>query len=74
MGDQSKILVMEMIINPGNQPSAAKFLDLNMLVMCPGGKERTEDEFKVLFEAAGLELTRIIRTAEDICVLEGRKF
>ena len=45
-----------------------------MLVMCPGGKERTEDEFKVLFEAAGLELTRIIRTAEDICVLEGRKF
>jgi hypothetical protein len=73
MGNQSKILVMEMIIDPGNQPSAAKFLDLNMLVMCPGGKERTESEFQVLFEAAGLQLSRIVRTAEDICILEGCK-
>jgi hypothetical protein len=64
---------MEMIIDPGNQPSAAKFLDLNMLVMCPGGKERTESEFQVLFEAAGLQLSRIVRTAEDICILEGCK-
>jgi hypothetical protein len=73
MGDQSKVLVMEMIVDPGNQPSAAKFLDLNMLVMCPGGKERTETEFHALFEAAGLALTRIVRTAEDICILEGCK-
>ncbi len=44
-----------------------------MLVMCPGGKERTEAEFEDLFVKAGLKLTQIVSTAEDICVIEGRK-
>jgi hypothetical protein len=73
MDEHSKILVLEMIVQPGNIPGAAKMLDLNMLVMCPGGKERTESEFHQLFAQAGLKLTEIIRTAEDICVIEGCK-
>ena len=31
----------------------AKFIDLNMLVMT-GGREPTEEEFRQLYEAAGL--------------------
>ena len=73
MNEYSKILVLEMIIEPGNMPGAAKMLDLNMLVMCPGGKERTAAEFQELFTKAELKLTQIIRTADNICIIEGSK-
>jgi hypothetical protein len=42
-----------------------------MLVM-PGGRERTADEFKALFAGAGFELTRIVPTESPMCVVEGR--
>lgn len=73
LDNNGKILVMEMVVPSGNNPSAAKMLDLNMLVMCPGGKERTQEEFTELFKQAGLQLTQIIYTQEDICILEGIK-
>ena len=44
----------------GNEPSFGKLLDLDMLVI-PGGKERTEEEYRRLF-AAGFRLTRVIPT------------
>ena len=73
MPEHGKVLVMELVVPPGDTPSASKMLDLNMLVMCPGGKERTEAEFAELFTQAGLKLTQIVRTEEDICVIEGCK-
>lgn len=68
--ENGKVLVFEALIPPGDQPSGAKFLDINMLVMCHGGKERTEAEFNALFAQAGLQLSRIIRTKEEICIIE----
>ena len=73
MDAHSKILVIEQVVPQGNEPSGAKMLDINMLVMCPGGKERTESEFKYIFEQAGLKLLRIVPTAEDIHIIEGCK-
>ncbi len=66
----SKLLVVEMVIPPGNQPSIAKLLDLEMLVTT-GGCERTEKEFKILLESSGFKLSRTIATEESICVIEG---
>lgn len=45
--------------------------DLNMLVNT-GGRERTRDEFRALFTAAGLELATVTGEGTDFCVLEGR--
>jgi hypothetical protein len=42
-----------------------------MLVM-PGGRERTEQEYGALFAAAGLTLTRVVDTPSRFSVLEGR--
>jgi hypothetical protein len=47
------------------------FSDLNMLVM-PGGRERTEDEYAALFDAAGLRLTGVVDTPSGFSVLEAR--
>ena len=70
MKSESKLLVVEMVVPLGNQPSIAKLLDLEMLVTT-GGCERTEKEFKTLLESSGFKLSRTIATKESICVIEG---
>jgi hypothetical protein len=64
------LLVVERVIPPGNEPMFGKLMDLTMLVV-HGGRERTEVEFRRLFEAAGFWLTRIVPTASDVSVIEG---
>jgi hypothetical protein len=69
MRPQTRVLVVESVIEPGNEPSFGKLLDLNMLVM-PGGVERTEPEYQELFERAGLRLNRVVPTDAGVSVIE----
>ncbi len=71
MPENAKLLVVESVIPSGNTPSFGKILDLTMLLI-PGGLERTEDEYRRLFESAGFRLSRIVPTAADVSVIEGR--
>lgn len=66
----AKLLVVEHVLPPGNEPSFGKLLDLNMLLL-PGGVERTADEFRRLYVVAGFRLTRIVPTEGDLSVVEG---
>jgi hypothetical protein len=70
MPAHGKLLVVEAVIPPGNDPNWGKLLDLNMLVM-PGGLERTEAEYRDLFAATGFTLTRVMPTSADVSVAEG---
>jgi hypothetical protein len=70
MPAHAKLLVIENVIPPGNEPSFGKWLDLNMLVI-PGGKERTEAEYRDLYAKAGFRLTRILPTPAAVSVIEG---
>jgi O-methyltransferase domain/Dimerisation domain len=69
MAADGKLLLIESVIFPGNEPAFAKFMDLNMLVMT-GGRERTESQYRELLAAAGFELTRIVQTPSPFCVIE----
>lgn len=69
MDEKGKLLLIEMVVPEGNQPDLSKFLDLDMMVMT-GGRERTEAEFNSLLAASGFKLTRVVRTASPICVIE----
>ena len=44
--------------------------DVNMLV-CTGGRQRSEAEFRSLYDAAGFRLTKIVPTPARVCVIEG---
>lgn len=66
-----KLLVVESVIPPGNDPSFGKLLDVNMLVI-PGGRERSEPQYRELYRQAGFELTRIVPTTAEVSVIEGR--
>jgi O-methyltransferase domain/Dimerisation domain len=65
-----KLLAVDSVIQPGDDFSPAKFLDLQMLIF-PGGCERTEKQFRELFAAAGWRLTRILPTASVESIVEG---
>ena len=71
MPDNGKVLVAEQVIPPGNQPFMGKFLDLHMLAVTSGGRERTEAEYRALFEKAGFKLTRIVPTQREVSIIEG---
>jgi hypothetical protein len=70
MADESRLLLLEEVVAPGNAPAFAKLIDLSMLVQTPGGQERTEAEYRTLLGAAGLELTRVIRTGCSLRIIE----
>jgi hypothetical protein len=70
MRDRGRLLVVEGVVPPGNDPHPSKFFDLAMLVV-PGGLERTEEEYRRLFESAGFRLARIVPTRSWISVIEG---
>ncbi|MBA3515140.1 MAG: methyltransferase [Pyrinomonadaceae bacterium] len=71
MNKNGKVLIVEMVVPEGNEPSPSKALDLLMLVM-EGGKERTKGEYRKLLEASGFNLTRIIPTKSPYSVIEGQ--
>ena len=58
-----RVLICEMVVADEPGPTPAKMLDIEMLVMTVGGKERTAEEFGDLFAASGLRLNRIVPTA-----------
>lgn len=72
MRDDARLLIVESIIPPGNERFFGKLLDLIMLAL-PGGKERTEEEYRALLQGAGFRLTSITPTASEVSVIEGRK-
>ena len=54
----------------GSRGAAAN--DVNMLVVA-GGRQRSEAEFRDLYAASGLRLTRIIPTLAPVAVIEGER-
>jgi O-methyltransferase domain/Dimerisation domain len=72
MPDHGKLLLVESIIPPGNEPSPAKFVDLIMLMMT-GGRERTEEEYRSLLRSSGFELTQVISTPSMFSIIEAEK-
>jgi hypothetical protein len=53
-----RLVLLESVIQSGNEPSSAKWLDLLMLVIA-AGRERTEAEWRALLTESGWEPSRI---------------
>jgi hypothetical protein len=70
MHDDSCLLIIEHVLPSDSSPSHGKLLDLQMLVMTSGGRERTETEYATLLSQAGLRLNRIIPTNAGIGLVE----
>ena len=67
-----KLYIGSNIIGAINEPSLGKLLDIEMLVMTTG-QERTESEFKTLFERAGFTYQGAIDTKGPVSLLVASK-
>jgi O-methyltransferase domain len=69
MTPDSRLLIIEMVLPAGDTPHPGKMLDMMMLVG-PGGQERTEQEYGTLLGKAGLSLIRVVPTASPVSIVE----
>jgi len=71
LSEAARLLLIERIVGVVNEDPRTKFLDLNMLVV-PGGRERTIEEWLALLESTGYVLVGTTATTSGLCVIEAR--
>jgi hypothetical protein len=69
MKPDGRLLIVEMVLPPGDTPHPGKILDMVMLTV-PGGQERTEAEYTPLLRKAGFRVTRVVPTESAVSVVE----
>lgn len=69
MSPAGRLLIIEMVLPEGDTPHPGKMLDLMMLVG-PGGQERTEKEYRALLDKGGFRLTRLVPTSSPVSIVE----
>ena len=69
MNADSRLWVVEYLLEPGPGFSVAKLLDIEVLVM-GGGRERSIDEYKTLLGSVGLVVSKAIMTNRGLALME----
>ncbi len=69
MNADSRLLIVEYLLEPGPGFSVAKLLDIEVLVM-GGGRERTVDEYKALLDSVGIAVSKVVPTNRGPALLE----
>ena len=71
MRPHGRLLIMDVVLHPTNEPNPQKALmDLMMLALA-SGHERTEMEFADILDQAGFDLSRIIAMDNQNAIVEG---
>jgi hypothetical protein len=65
-----RLLIVEIILPPANQPSQGNLMDLIMLINSPHGQERTLEEYRKLLTKTGFRLARVVPTTSPVSVIE----
>jgi hypothetical protein len=68
----ARLIVVEMVMPDGGEPSRTALLDLSMLVLVDG-RERTAREYEQLLTGTGWALERITPAQSGVSLLEARK-
>ena len=69
MQPDGRLLIIETVLPTGDTPHQGKLQDMVMLVL-PGGQERTEAEYNTLLSKAGFRLNRVVPTESVVSVVE----
>jgi hypothetical protein len=64
-----RLLLVELVMRSGNEPSPARLMDLLMLVGCRG-RERSEAEYRALLAGAGFRFISVLSTRFGYSVIE----
>lgn len=69
MKPDGKLLIVEMLLPEGDDPHMGKMLDM-MMMLVPGGEERTPSEYAELLAPNGFRVERVVPTASAVSVVE----
>jgi O-methyltransferase domain/Dimerisation domain len=69
MNPAGRLLIVEMVLPPGDTPHPGKMFDPTMLVQM-GGRERTEGEYELLLGKAGFRLVRVVPSNSAASIME----
>ncbi len=68
-GPGARLLVIESIVPPGDEPHLSKMIDLTMLGMLTG-QERSQPQYTALLHEAGIGIDRIVPTRTPFSIIE----
>jgi SAM-dependent methyltransferase len=66
-----RLLVVETVVEQDTTRELGPLSDLQMMVVCSGGRERSRAEFAQLFERTGFRLRRVVPAPGPMSVVEG---
>jgi O-methyltransferase domain len=69
----ARLFILESVVPSGNTPHMSKHLDLMMLVMTHGGRERTQAEWEAILTAGEFVSLRFMGLAGPLSVIEARR-
>jgi ubiquinone/menaquinone biosynthesis C-methylase UbiE len=69
--EAGRLLIIDAVLPAGDTPHFGKLLDLTMMAMLTG-RERTEEEFAHLLDAAGFRLDTVAQMAAPTSLIEAR--
>lgn len=72
MDPGGRVLILDALLGPPGTRGDAVLLDLEMLVMTEGGRERSEDELRALLAASGLALEAVHPTPAGVAAAVAR--
>ena len=67
-----RVLIGDFVLKPVNEPDYGKLIDLEMLVVTRGGRERSEEDFRRVLGRADLELNQILPLPTGTSLIEAR--
>jgi len=70
LAENGKVLVIEMMLEFPMKDNRMNTMDMLMLMLLPGAKERTKDEMEAMGKKAGLQLEKITATKSPLSIFE----
>ncbi|MEI6900656.1 MAG: methyltransferase [Bacteroidota bacterium] len=70
----SKLLVIEMVIDKNNRQPFGKLIDIEMMVFTKGGRERTRKQYRRILGLGGFNILRYVPTISPLYIIEAQKF
>jgi O-methyltransferase domain len=70
MKPNSRLLIIETVLPPGDTSHLGKMLDMIMLTLFTGAQERDEPEYRGLLDKAGFRLARVVPTESPVSIVE----
>jgi hypothetical protein len=73
LAPDGKLIIVEGFLLPEGMRDATRLMDLEMFVLCGGGRERRKPEFRGLLQRAGLRMERSESLAGTTCMIVATK-